>query len=286
MKQGTTRQHYLPRYRLQHFLRSNNKYYVYSNGTNPNKRDRETGKNDSSFALCDKLYELTEVPSWTKHENLIETGLLANDVEPEDAGEIKKVINNIKANTKLSLSNSEWLGKYALRMLYRSPAYLKKIKSLPQFNDPMTYYAFMRFTQKSEHPHLTPQEWEIVEKLLNLHSDGTVILKNPHNTFLLPDSGMGICICRNSTFLLTPLTPSICIITSKGLCPILSKSNGTIVTATMNQVSTINKYLFFGSNEEVASFYKLNKLYIDDLKTRLKANRKTTRPDIVCRPSL
>lgn len=143
MKQVTTRQHYLPRYRLQHFLRSNNKYYVYSNGTNPNKRDRETGKNDSSFALCDKLYELTEVPSWTKHENLIETGLLANDVEPEDAGEIKKVINNIKANTKLSLSDSEWLGKYALRMLYRSPAYMKKIKSLPQFNDPMTYYAFM-----------------------------------------------------------------------------------------------------------------------------------------------
>lgn len=124
MKQVTTKQHYLPRYRLQHFLRSNNKYYVYSNGTNPNRRDRETGKNDSSFALCDKLYELTEVHSWTKHENLIETNLLANDVEPEDAGEIKKAINSIKANTKLSLSDSEWLGKYALRMLYRSPAYM------------------------------------------------------------------------------------------------------------------------------------------------------------------
>lgn len=143
MKQVTTRQHYLPRYRLQYFLRRNNKYYVYSNGTNPNRRDRETGKNDSSFALCDKLYELTEVPSWAKHENLIETVLLANDVEPEDAGEIKKAINSIKANTKLSLSDSEWLGKYALRMLYRSPAYMKKIKSLPQFNDPMAYYAFI-----------------------------------------------------------------------------------------------------------------------------------------------
>ena len=221
MKQVTTKQHYLPRYRLQHFLRSNNKYYVYSNGTNPNKRDRETGKNDSSFALCDRLYELTGVPSWTEHENLIETGLLANDVEPEDASGIKRVINSIKANTKLSLSDSEWLGEYALRMLYRSPAHMKEIKSLPQFNDPMTYYAFMRFTQKGEHPHLTPQEWAIAKRRLGLYSDGTVVLKNPHNTFLLPDSGIGICVYRNSTFLLTPLTPSICIITSKGLCPVL-----------------------------------------------------------------
>ena len=266
MKQVTTKQHYLPRYRLQHFLRSNNKYYVYSNGTNPNKRDRETGKNDSSFALCDRLYELTGVPSWTEHENLIETGLLANDVEPEDASGIKRVINSIKANTKLSLSDSEWLGEYALRMLYRSPAHMKEIKSLPQFNDPMTYYAFMRFTQKGEHPHLTPQEWAIAKRRLGLYSDGTVVLKNPHNTFLLPDSGIGICVYRNSTFLLTPLTPSICIITSKGLCPILRKSNGTIVTVTMNQVSTINKCLFFSSNEEVASLYKLNKVYIEGLR--------------------
>lgn len=279
MKQVTTKQHYLPRYRLQHFLRSNNKYYVYSNGTNPNRRDRETGKNDSSFALCDKLYELTEVHSWTKHENLIETNLLANDVEPEDAGEIKKAINSIKANTKLSLSDSEWLGKYALRMLYRSPAYMKEIKSLPQFNDPMTYYAFMRFTQKSEHPHLTPQEWAIVEKSLNLHSDGTVILKNPHSTFLLPDSGFGTCAYRNSIFLFTPLTPSICIVTSKGSCPILKRLNGTVVVATINQVSAINKCLFFGSNTEVASFFKLNKVYIKGLKNWVTANGNSTMPN-------
>lgn len=277
MKQVTTKQHYLPRYRLQHFLRSNNKYYVYSNGTNPNKRDRETGKNDSSFALCDRLYELTGVPSWTEHENLIETDLLANDVEPEDASGIKRVINSIKANTKLSLSNSEWLGEYALRMLYRSPAHMKEIKSLPQFNDPMTYYAFMRFTQKGEHPHLTPQEWAIAKRRLGLYSDGTVVLKNPHNTFLLPDSGLGICIYGNSMFLLTPLTPSICAITSKGPCPILRRMNGTVVGATVDQVSTINKCLFFCSNNEVASFYKLNKSYIDNLKNWLKGNENNAR---------
>lgn len=169
------------------------------------------------------------------------------------------------------------MGEYASRMLYRSPAYMKGIKSLPLSNDPVAYCAFMSFTQKGEHPHLTPQEWAIAKRRLGLYSDGTVVLKNPHNTFLLPDSGLGICIYGNSMFLLTPLTPSICAITSKGPCPILRRMNGTVVGATVDQVSTINKCLFFCSNNEVASFYKLNKSYIDDLKNWLKGNENNAR---------
>lgn len=61
MKQITEKQHYLPRYRLQHFLKRNNKYYVYGNGTNSNGKGRETGKNDSYFAINNNLYELTEI---------------------------------------------------------------------------------------------------------------------------------------------------------------------------------------------------------------------------------
>ena len=98
MKQITKKQHYLPRYRLQHFLNSNNKYYVYGNGTNSNGKGRETGKNDSYFAINDSLYELTGVPAWAGHENLIETYLLANDVEPADAIRINEIIISIKEN--------------------------------------------------------------------------------------------------------------------------------------------------------------------------------------------
>lgn len=43
------------------------------------------------------------------------------------------------------------------------------------------------------------------------------------------------------------------------------------------EVSTINKCLFFCSNNEVASFYKLNKSYIDDLKNWLKGNENNAR---------
>jgi hypothetical protein len=267
MKQTTTKQHYLPRYRLQHFLRSNSKYYVHSNGTSPNKKDRETGKNDSFFAVCDKLYELTEVPSWADHKNLIETDLLANDVEREDACRINKVIDSIKANNELSQIDSEWLGKYALRMLYRSPAYMKEIKAIPEFQDPTTYYKFMRFTQKDEHPNLTKQEWSVAKILLGLYSDGTIILKNPHSTFILPDSGFGICHFNNtSTLIFTPLTPSICMLTSKGPCAFLKWLDGNIVTATINEVSAINEILFACSNSEIASMYKLSASYLNKLK--------------------
>lgn len=276
MKQTTSKQHYLPRYRLKWFLRPNNQFFVYGNGRNRHVRDRETGKNDSFFGVQKDTYEL-QSDSWYNYKNRVETNLLANDVEPEDAKKIDAFINNIESNKCVSLDATEWMGEYALRMLYRSPAYMKKIKSLPLSNDPVTYCAFMSFTQKGEHPHLTPQEWAIAKRRLGLYSDGTVVLKNPHNIFLLPDSGLGICIYRNSMFLLTPLTPSICAVTSKGPCPILRRMNGTVVDATVYQVSTINKCLFFCSNNEVASFYKLNKSYIDDLKNLLKCNENNAR---------
>lgn len=34
MKQTTSKQHYLPKYRLKWFLRSNNQFFVYGNGRN------------------------------------------------------------------------------------------------------------------------------------------------------------------------------------------------------------------------------------------------------------
>lgn len=244
MKQTTSKQHYLPRYRIKWFLRPNNQFFVYGNGRNRHVRDRETGKNDSFFGVQKDTYEL-QSDSWYNYKNRIETNLLANDVEPEDSKKIDAFINNIESNKGVSLDATEWMGEYASRMLYRSPAYMKEIKSLPLSNDPVAYCAFMSFTQKGEHPHLTPQEWAIAKRRLGLYSDGTVVLKNPHNTFLLPDSGLGICIYGNSMFLLTPLTPSICAITSKGPCPILRRMNGTVVGATVDQVSTINKCLFF-----------------------------------------
>ena len=267
MKQITKKQHYLPRYRLQHFLNSNNKYYVYGNGTNSNGKGRETGKNDSYFAINDSLYELTGVPAWTGHENLIETYLLANDVEPADAIRINEIINSIKENKELSLIDSGWSGEYALRMLYRSPAYMKEIKKIPEFQNPTSYYEFMRFTQKDEHPHLTKQEWSYVKRFFPLYSDGTVILKNPHSTFILPDSGLGICHFNNTSILIfTPLTPSICMLTSKDPCPFLKWLDGNIVTATINEVLTINKILFVCSNSDIASMYKLNTSYLNNLK--------------------
>lgn len=234
MKQTTSKQHYLPRYRIKWFLRPNNQFFVYGNGRNRHVRERETGKNDSFFGVQKDTYEL-QSDSWYNYKNRIETNLLANDVEPEDAKKIDAFINNIESNKGVSLDATEWMGEYASRMLYRSPAYMKEIKSLPLSNDPVAYCAFMSFTQKGEHPHLTPQEWAIAKRRLGLYSDGTVVLKNPHNTFLLPDSGLGICIYGNSMFLLTPLTPSICAITSKGPCPILRRMNGTVVGATVDQ---------------------------------------------------
>ena len=267
MKQITEKQHYLPRYRLQHFLKRNNKYYVYGNGTNSNCKGRETGKNDSYFAINNNLYELTEISAWVGHENLIETDLLANDVEPADASRINEIINSIKTNKELLLTDSGWLGEYALRMLYRSPAYMKEIKGIPEFQNPTTYYKFMCFTQKDEHPHLTKQEWSYAKKFFPLYSDGTIILKNPHSTFILPDSGLGICHFNGSTIMFTPLTPSICAISSKGPCTFLHQFDGSIVTATINEVSTINEILFVCSNSDIASMYKLNMMYLDNLKT-------------------
>lgn len=263
----TKKQHYLPRYRIKHFLNADHKLRIYSNGLNLNSRDRITGKNDDFFAVSNDLYERDDI-EWGEYENSIETNLLARQIEPIDARTIDKIIKRVENRQCMSVDNVQWLGQYALRMLYRSPWYIAEAKK--EFKNAKEYYEFIKYLQTDKHPNLDDQQWKILKFELGIYSCGTKILYNPRKNFILPDAGLGLLVSSPAIIIITALSPSICMITSKGPHFKLMRESGTIQTATVNQIRMINNILFCNSLKEIASQNELDKNYLEEMKRVIK----------------
>lgn len=271
-QQLTSKQHYLPRYRIKHFLNEEHKIYIYSNVEHSKSRDRISGKNDDFFGVYNCLYERNDI-KWEGYENSIETNLLARNIEPTDAKHIDAIIKRIEERQCVSYNNVQWLGQYALRMMYRSPGYIEEAKK--EFKEADKYIEFIKFLQTDKHPNLTDEQWKQLKMELGLYSCGTKILYNPRKTFILPDSGFGKIIDSSTIILVTALSPSICMITSKGPHLALMRESGIIQTVTVNQIKRINHILFFSSLNEIASQKELSKEWLMAMKeafAEFKAN--------------
>lgn len=265
-KQRTKNQHYLPRYRISYFLNKSNNLYIYDVVKN---YSRKSGKNDTKFAVGKNLYEWKECHRWKKFRGQIETYLFAQNVEKNDARKLNKIIyyiknQSFKYGSKLHKEDAEWLGRYTIRMMFRTPTAVKQIKKLSNKN-PYRFIATIEMLNSDKQDIIDFQKLNKMKLLYDIYNGGTIILYSALESFVLPDNGFAICnpTGYKSKIIITPLTPSLCAVTAIGKFEELKHHDGEIIAATIDDVEVINQALFFTAQNEVCSKYIFNPHYID-----------------------
>lgn len=268
-KQRTKNQHYLPRYRISFFLNKSNNLYIYDVTKN---RSRKSGKNDTKFAVDKNLYEWKKCHRWKKFRGQIETYLFAQNVEKNDARQLRKIIyyikyESFKHNNKLRKEDANWLGYYTIRMIFRTPLAVKLIKGISKKN-PYKFIAMMETLNSDKQNIIDSEKLNKIRIQSDICNDGTIILHSALESFILPDKGFVICNPTEykSKIIITPLTPSLCAVTALGKFEELKHRDGEIIAATLDDVEVINQALFFAAQNEVCSKYSFNPHYIDKIK--------------------